>query len=239
MNLPMRRRLLRKLANRARQLSQYWLPEWRLARDPDWQNMPGLLQPWPVTHDNRHPIFFRMAAERLSALAEPRILSFGCATGEEVFALARLMPNALIDGIDINPACIAKAERRAPRSSCPRLTFCCAEVPPERADAYDAIFCLSVLRHARLDAERPESCADIFPFSRFETMVKAFDHALKPGGLLFLWGCNFPFAQTGFGRHYRTIAVEGKKAESGAFYGSNNRRIDNFGNREWVFEKPA
>jgi SAM-dependent methyltransferase len=175
--------LSQKMLGRLRYFRNYFRPEWRLARDSSWQGQASLMQPWPVTSANRHPDFFAMAADALAEIREPRILSFGCATGEEVFALAEHVPNAQIDGIDINPACIAKAQRRLTDAQQSRLHFSVGDTLPAVDHHYDAIFCLSVLRHARLDAEQPASCEAIMPFARYAQFVENLDRALKPGGI--------------------------------------------------------
>jgi 2-polyprenyl-3-methyl-5-hydroxy-6-metoxy-1,4-benzoquinol methylase len=231
--------LSQKLLGRLRYLRNYFRPEWRLARNADWQNQSSVLQPWPVTSANRHPDFFALAAGAVSANPAPRILSFGCATGEEVFALAELLPDAQIDGIDINPACIAKAQQRLKQAQHHRLHFAVGDKVPTTREHYDAIFCLSVLRHARLDAEQPGNCEAIMPFARYAAFVDAFDHTLKPGGMLFLWGTNFRFADTDVARRYRTIAVPGRRHKGGTHYGRDNQRLLIDGNPDCVFEKMA
>jgi 2-polyprenyl-3-methyl-5-hydroxy-6-metoxy-1,4-benzoquinol methylase len=214
-------------------------PEWRLARSRRWQAQSGLFQPWPFTRPNRHPDFFDVVASRLADAEDLRILSFGCATGEEAFALASRLPRARIDGIDINLACIKKARRRMPSALKRRVHFAQGDSVPDTPHRYDAILCLSVLRHARLDAERPESCADILPFSRYLAMIESFDRALKPGGLLLLWGANFLFTDTPVAARYQHIPVEGREGKCGAIYGPDNRLRDMDHHRLWVFEKLA
>lgn len=231
--------LSQKLLGRLRYCRNYFRPEWRLARDSNWLAQSGVMQPWPVTRKNRHPDFFAMAAKGLPGKQSPRILSFGCATGEEAFALAAQIPAAQIDGIDINPACIEKAQRRTPPALKQRVHFAVGDQVPPVEQLYDAIFCLSVLRHARLDAEQPGNCEAIMPFARYADFVERFDRALKPGGMLFLWGANFRFSDTDVAPRYRTIAVPGRRHKGGAYYGSDNLRVLIDGNPDCVFEKIA
>jgi 2-polyprenyl-3-methyl-5-hydroxy-6-metoxy-1,4-benzoquinol methylase len=234
-----RKSLSQKLLGRLRTIRNYFRPEWRLARNVRWQSQTSLMQPWPVTSANRHPDFFAMAADALAEIREPRILSFGCATGEEVFALAGYLPNAQIDGIDINPACIAKAKRRLTVEQRTRLHFSVGDALPSADQHYDAIFCLSVLRHARLDAEQPVSCEAIMPFARYAEFVDGFDRALKPGGMLFLWGTNFRFSDTDVSVRYKSIKVSGRRHKGGAYYCRDNQRLLIDGYPECVFEKIA
>jgi SAM-dependent methyltransferase len=227
----------RQYANGLQRVRSLILPEWRLARDAQWQSQPELLQPYPVTAPNRHPHFFAVAARHLSDVPQPHILSFGCATGEEVFAIARYLPNACVTGIDINAAAIAKANRKIRKDQADRIAFICTGSPPEVTARYDAIFCLSVLRHARLDREMPENCETILPFSIFDRTVASLDAALKPGGLLFLWGANFQFSDCTVSAQYKPIAVPGKKAQGGVFYGPDNQRLPPRPYADFVFEK--
>jgi hypothetical protein len=99
--------------------------------------------------------------------------------------------------------------------------------------------CLSVLRHARLDVDRPESCAGILPFARYLAIVERFDAALKPGGLLILWGANFLFTDTPVSARYRHIPIEGREGKCGAIYGPDNRIRPIDRHHFWVFEKLA
>lgn len=46
-----------------------------------------LFQPYNDTSLDRYPAIFRFLQGELAAIEEPRVLSFGCSTGEEVFSL--------------------------------------------------------------------------------------------------------------------------------------------------------
>lgn len=196
-----------------------------------------LLQPWPVTAPDRHPELFALARERLSGIAEPRILSFGCSTGEEPLTLARYLPQARIDGLDINPRNVAAARRKVAQAGLPGLAIAEAGAPPAGAALYDAVFCLSVLRHGELDACQPEDCRAILPFHRFADTVAGLDRVLKPGGYLFLWGCNFRFADTTAAAGYEPVPVPGMAAQDGPFYGPDDRRLPLDSAADFVFRK--
>ncbi len=198
-----------------------------------------LLQPATNTWTNRHPLLFAATASHLGNVSRPRLLSFGCSTGEEVFTLTHYLPRAQIDAVDINPACIAHARREARRhSDWAAINFACASRPdPARNACYDAILCLSVLRHGRLEAELPESCESIMPFERFAATINQLDHALRPGGLLVLWGCHFRFADTLVARRYRILSVPGVHPQAAPFYGSNNNRLSVRSYADFLFQK--
>lgn len=70
----------------------------------------GYLQPSGSTREERYPKIYDSAA-KLKPKAK-RVLSFGCSTGEEVFALARRFPNAeQIIGVDIDHMRIQTARK--------------------------------------------------------------------------------------------------------------------------------
>lgn len=203
----------------------------------------ALFQPATVTRLDRHPALFALVAARLGDGAAPRLLSFGCSTGEEAVTLARYLPHARIDAIDANPACIAQARRTADRLGLGRIRFACADAP-DRLDTpdalaagYDAVFCLSVLRHGDLDAWRPDRCTRLLPFARFAAAVEALDACVRPGGLLILWGCNFRFTDTAASARYRTVATPGVKPQPGPFYGFDDRLSSDDRYAAFVFVK--
>lgn len=198
----------------------------------------ALFQPATVTRLDRHPGLFAVVAARLEDNAAPRLLSFGCSTGEEAVTLAHYLPHARIDAIDANPACIVQARRTADRLGLGQIDFVCADTPDALAtEGYDAVFCLSVLRHGDLDAWRPDSCTRLLPFARFAAAVEALDACVRPGGLIILWGCNFRFTDTATSMRYRTIATPDVKPQPGPFYGPDDRLSSDDSYAAFVFVK--
>lgn len=196
----------------------------------------ALLQPSTVTRMDRHPHLVAAVAARLGP--RPWILSFGCSTGEEAFTLARAIGDARIDAIDANPACIARAERGRARSEHGgRIRFACADAPDAFARTYDAIFCLSVLRHGDLDMLRPVSSTALMPFARFAATIDALDRCLRPGGMLILWGCHFRFEDSAVHARYRAVPTPGVAPQSGPFYGPDDRAIPDAVVGSFVFVK--
>ncbi|WP_265562613.1 class I SAM-dependent methyltransferase [Sphingomicrobium arenosum] len=172
---PLLRSLRHRLDPRARELHRL-----RTEGHPD------LLQPSPDSWDERYPELFDALAQMLAEHPAPRILSFGCSTGEEVRAMRRRLPHARIIGVDINAGNIDRA-----RKSDPEGDYRVASRPPE-GERFDAILALAIFRHARLKAEEPLESGDILPPERVRRLFALLDSALVPGGHLALWNHHFP-----------------------------------------------
>ncbi len=157
----------------------------------------GRFQPYAHTLPDRYPWLFDFAEAALADREAPRILSFGCSRGDEVFSLRRRLPGATIKGLDIDPANIGACRIRAPHDGDERITFAVASsVEAEPAEAYDAIFCLAVLCHGDLTISGARRSGPLMRFADFERAVTGFARCLGPGGYLFLHTTNFRFHDT-------------------------------------------
>lgn len=113
-----------------------------------WRRPANLFQPYATTTTNRYPAVFQLARDLLGDGPDMRLLSFGCATGEEVFSLRRYFSQASIHGIDINPRSIAVCRKVALSLNDPGLSFAVAGTADDLAEAgYDGVFAMAVFRH--------------------------------------------------------------------------------------------
>jgi SAM-dependent methyltransferase len=173
----------------------------------DWEQPAGLFQPYPTTAPNRYPALFNFVRDRIGDGRERRVLSFGCATGEEVFALRDYFPKAgLLKGIDINRRNIATCRRAlAARNGDPALQFeVAASAEREPPEFYDAVFALAVFRHGGVNAARPR-CDHLIGFEAFDRCVQSLAACLRPGGLLIVRHANFRLSDTVEAAHFRTL----------------------------------
>lgn len=93
---------------------------------------------------HRFPRIFRICRDYLGGRENLRILSYGCATGEEVFTLRNYFPHAFIAGAEINRRSLSVAKRR---STDDRVVFLEPDARRIRAlGPFDAVFCLAVLQ---------------------------------------------------------------------------------------------
>lgn len=174
--------------------------------------------------EDRYPLLFEECKKRLAGLPAPSILSFGCATGEEVFSLAKYLPQARIIGVDINRWCLKQS---ASKSSSNRQRFI-HPMSQEFAEltGLDAIFCMAVFQRTehRTESARPTDTG--FTFERFDSEVSLLDKKLKPCGLFFLDECDFSFEQTAAAAHYEPLEFEGNRVlRQRPLFGRDNRPI--------------
>lgn len=204
---------------------------------------PGLLlQPSNYTSVDRYPWLFKFLGEKLANKKAPRILSFGCATGEELFSLQAYLPDAALVGIDINPRNVAICNRQfAKRGTKSDIQFRCSGSPVDEAsESYDAILCLAVLRHGALEDRVPDNCAPWIQFAAVDQMVTDLARCVKPGGYLAIWHSHFRFADMTVASQFRAaLSHERSGRESTPFYGPDNRRLDGADYRDAVFQKLA
>lgn len=223
---------------------------WQSVRDPGrradllWRRLPrppGVFQISGNTAEDRFPTLFGFIQEELSDRASLRLLSFGCSTGEEVFSLRRYFPLAAIDGIDINPYRIRTCRRRLlERGGDAAVRFMVAGSTKHLTEAsYDAIFCLSVLRHGGLSEGRSARCDHLIKFAAAERVIADFARCLKPCGLLAIINSNFRFADMAVAASF-DVAMQTndeRPRPRTPLYGPNNRLLVGASYRDVVFRK--
>ena len=143
---------------------------------------------------NRHPEMFSECKGIISDDGA-KILSFGCATGEEVFTLKELyFTKNKIDGYDISKDAVQMARLRNTNSE----IFFFDSLNDILENSYDIIFCLSVLTR-NPDDERT------YAFEVFETTLKLIHRYLKIGGYICIWNSRYEFTDTDISQKYTPI----------------------------------
>ncbi|MFL6174151.1 MAG: class I SAM-dependent methyltransferase [Marmoricola sp.] len=161
----------------------------------------NLFQPYTTTSANRYPDELAVVAREL-ANDQPSILSFGCASGEELLSLRAAFPGARIHGVDVNPLAVRAARRRVAGDA--RITVARGgEAPP---GSYDVVLALAVFRHAALN-DAPASCAGVLAFADFERTIEGLARCVAPGGVLVLRHANFRFTDTAAAAGFEAVST--------------------------------
>lgn len=192
--------------------------------------------------EDRHPTVFRTIRDLLGAENPCRILTFGCSTGEEAFTLRRYFPRAEIKGIDINPYNIAKAGQRLARAPDARISFATASsTEREAAEYYDAILCLSVLRHGALGDTQIMRSDSHIRFEDFSRTVADFARCVRLGGLLVIRHSNFRFCDAPTYGQFEPVACKAltRSRYKAPIFGPDNRRLHGVVYDEVIFRKKS
>lgn len=213
---------------------------WRWIRDRLRPRRAGEFQPARDTYADRYPRIFRFVQSELGAEARATLLSFGCSTGEEVFTLRGYFPNARIKGLDIAPANIAAARRRLDAAPDPALAFAVANSTESEPDeAYDAIFCMAVLRHGGLEDPRISRCDHLIRFEDFARTIADIARCLKPGGLLVIRHSNFRVSDTPAAGLFDTIMRDLLPMKPPRIFDPDNRVVPGLVYPDTVLRKRA
>ncbi len=199
----------------------------------------GLFQPNNDTSEDRYPEIFCFVQQQLGADNEATIFSFGCSTGEEVFALRRYFARAMIKGIDINRLNIAQARKRLRRAGNAGISFqTAASTVREPSAYYDAIFCMAVLRHGALSEPGTTRCDHRIRFEDFAATVADFHRCLKAGGLLAIRHSNFRLSDAPISAQFETVYSRDLASAKGVpLFGPDNRLLPGARYPDTVFRK--
>lgn len=198
----------------------------------------GLFQPDNHTFPERYPDLFALAAREIGDGASRRLLSFGCSTGEEVFALRGWFPQAEIAGFDINRRNIAVARARLAAAPDPRVSFAVASSAAGlAASSYDAIFCMAVFRHGALGETINPRCDHLIRFADFDAATAELARSLRPGGLMFIEWSNFRFCDTRAFAAFEAIHAAPQADKPDPIYDHLDRLILGAAYRDVAFRK--
>ncbi|MEI6137639.1 MAG: class I SAM-dependent methyltransferase [Mariniphaga sp.] len=190
------------------------------------------------TINNRYPLVFEKCTEYFSSRNNiyPKILSFGCSTGEEVFSLGEYFPQAKIIGVDINSWCIRQCKKMSRNSNFSfynriSRTF-------EILTDFDAIFCMAVFQRTENRTSSDNNIVKGHTFEQFESEIKILDQKLKVGGLFVIDHSDFSFADTSCAIYYKPLSFEKNQLlRRRPLYNIRNQKIADEQTNFRVFEK--
>lgn len=184
---------------------------------------------------NRYPALFKIAQNHFKNINKPKLLSFGCSTGEEIASLKSYLPNSVCVGVDINAWCVVHAHRKYGQTDVQFLHSLSAEF--EAMTDFDAIFCLAVFQNPKNRHERERKTSE-YPFSQFETQLRILDKKLKSGGLLFIDQCDFNFFETCLMPSYTIYPMANNRVlRNRPLFNKNNQKVAEKHNSFRIFQK--
>jgi len=194
----------------------------------------NIFQEASTTEYNRHPDLFKFLEQEYKN-NKIKILSFGCSSGEECVSIKSYLPNAKILGIDINKKNIEKAKKNNNHKD---ISYeYCEPHDLIKLDQFDVILAISVLcKHP--EAEYVNNLKKIYPFNRYENMIKKLDSLIKKDGLLIIRGSNYIFRDTETSNNYRVIKNSfGRTPNKFPKFDKNSSKIFNYSEKEEIFQK--
>ena len=165
----------------------------------------GQLQFSQRTALDRYPEVFKFVSDLVleNTNVVPRILSFGCSTGEEPLTFrTKYFQNAEIYGVDISSDALELARRKSIKSKA-YIKFCTPVEMPELGE-FDAIFAMSVLCRWPATKDKTE-ISEIFPFRDFEHGLSEIVDRVKVGGYLTIYNSNYRFEDSMFFADFQKV----------------------------------
>ena len=190
------------------------------------------------TLPNRYPLIFQKCTEYFASHnnTNPKILSFGCSTGEEVFTLGGYLPQSQIIGVDINSWCIRHCMKI---NTNPNYSFFNRKSKMfEKLTSLDAIFCMAIFQRTENRKSLDNRIAKGHTFGQFESEIKVLDRKLKVGGLFIIDHADFCFMDTTCANNYKPLVFEQNQLlRIRPLYDRNNQKIADQQFNYRVFEK--
>ena len=165
-----------------------------------------MIQSSSATRMNRYPDLFKNAAKDLIGIPEPKILSFGCSSGEEVFTIKAYIPNAKITGVDINHRVLSMAKKKVSSEAIRFIHYRNKDWISEAP--YDCIFALAVFQKSEHRDPAQDTALESFTFKQFNYMIHKLDSILKPGGMLVLDHIDFAFQDLPISKKYSISEID-------------------------------
>lgn len=174
---------------------------------------------------DRYPALFSATRSLLRGRASPRILSFGCASGEEVATLRRYFPDAVIVGLEINRRLLLACRGLQLDD---RITFTGSRAAAFARGPFDAIFCMAVLTRRPHEVERRQmtDISAYYPFDRFADTVRALAAQLSDEGLLIVEHALYRVDDALDGTSLAPVAAHGMALAKGPRFAPSGLRLE-------------
>lgn len=186
---------------------------------------------------NRYPGIFSACRDYFGTDAQIRILSYGCATGEEVVTLRQYFPNAEIVGAEINKNSLRICRSRNVDGKIRFIDSTPEEI--RKNGPYDAVFCMAVFQRTpgKIMERNITDLSRIYPFSRFENQILDLDDCLKEKGLLILHLSQYDLCDTAVYHKYSPCGDWNQNFYGPYVFGQDSKIKKEIGHRNSIFIK--
>lgn len=181
-----------------------------------------------ATSFDRYPELFAYL-QRANEVKRPRIMSFGCSTGEECWTLRKYFPTAQIVGVDSNQERATVADTV---NLDPDIDFYLA--PP--SGQFDIVTALSVFCNWPETYRQPES-SHLYPFDNFHKEMLLLDGKVKVGGLLALYNASYRFKDSLVSDRYNPITTSRIPLGFVDLFGPDCKRLVDQTNSQVIWRK--
>jgi hypothetical protein len=177
------------------------------------------------TEYNRYPNIFNVCRN----LKSDTILSFGCASGEEVFSLNEIyFPESEIYGVERNEEALSKCKEKNKYNNIHFYRY----IPKIK---FDIIFALSVLCRWP-DVEDTDDSTGIYGFEYFNSKIIELDSHLKMDGHIVIYNSNFLFCDSSVYNKYVPIKYEFEESGFVHKFDRHNKKIQKI-YKDCIFQK--
>lgn len=184
---------------------------------------------------NRYPQLFEIAAKELQGISNPKILSFGCSTGDEVFSIKKYIPNATIVGVDINHRSLDVARKKD--NSKEHTFYHYHDSAWQKENHYDCILALAIFqRTEHREADRNESLST-FQFQQFSDSISHLDLLLKHNGILVLDNTDYSFKDLEINKKYTPSKFDSLTQKPRPLYSDESIKKSSISQINRIFKK--
>lgn len=139
-----------------------------------------------VTAFMRYSEFYQALHDNLLLPSSPRVLVFGCSTGEEIGTVHHFWPQAEVFACDIQSDLVEQARIKYPKAT----IFLSSEDKLDAMGRFDLVCANSVFCRHPLPKN---GLNDAIPFSEFDRYCGLLSNSLKDGGFLMMYNSNYFF----------------------------------------------
>lgn len=200
-------------------------------------NSKNIHQTTSSTCMDRYPEIFSACRDYFQEKHPPKILSFGCATGEEVVTLCHYFPESEIVGAEINQNSLRRCRELKMDEKVRFIESTSENIAAQ--GPYDLIFCMAVLQRTpgTIEDKQIRDLRKIYPFEKFQEKVVELDGLLNTDGLFVIHMSQYDLPDTSIANRYRPYGDWNQACYGPWFFGPDSKLKTSTAPRHSIFQK--